>query len=126
MAPGLDHLLRTLAPVPPGTRVLCRGEAAGEAARALSQLGFEVHDQEASGGFGWAAVWLSAPNAETLWSVRSALAPGGWAWVAASGVMPEALMALAAEAGLALAERPLADGGIARGVFRRVDAGVRA
>lgn len=41
-APTTDHLLRTLAAVPPGARILDLGCADGRHAEMLAQLGFEV------------------------------------------------------------------------------------
>ena len=42
--PAVDHLLRTLAAVAPGQRVLLRGATGeGSVARPLARLGFEVH-----------------------------------------------------------------------------------
>lgn len=42
-SPALNHLLRTMAAVPTGQRVLLRGTEEGRLARPLAQLGFEVH-----------------------------------------------------------------------------------
>ena len=42
-SPALNHLLRTLAAVPIGQRVLLRGSATEGLARPLAQMGFEVH-----------------------------------------------------------------------------------
>lgn len=42
-SPALDHLLRTLAAVSPGRRVLVLGTDGGRYVDALARLGFEVH-----------------------------------------------------------------------------------
>ncbi len=171
-----DHLLRTLAAVPPGARVLDLGAGHARHTGPLAALGFDVWACDAApeavaaaraalapvlgeeeahrratparpdalgypdAFFDWVVARDVAPARAgaraVLEEARRVLKPGAWVWVTVAeeawggGVQPEALTVLAAEAGLALAERasPDVDGGRSylRGIYRRVDPGTTA
>ena len=130
MSAPTDHLLITLASVPPGSRVLDLGTGASES---LASLGFEVRSHgpaEAAdlpdAHADWVAVALpEGARADVLPEARRVLRPGGWLWLAVEGADPEDLLVLALDADLALAERPSREGAWSRGIFRRVEEGVR-
>lgn len=131
----MDHLLRTLAAVPPGSRVLVLGDVPASAPVSLRSLGFDVETAsgEMSGigpsQFDWVAAWMESVDAArgAASEIARVLSPGAWAWisVAREGEAPEALTDAAMSAGLALSERPVAvsdsDGSRIRGIYRRVD-----
>ena len=84
------------------------------------------------GWFDWVAASLDAGSTpvEALLEIWRVLSPGAWVWLALADddAAPEALGALAAKAGLVVAERPVEteDGErrVVRGIFRRVQEGV--
>lgn len=126
------HLLRTLAAVPPSSRVLVVGDPVDGLIEALNQLGFSV---EVSGNtfptgeeFDWVVSFLDAEklSVDTFAALRRALAPGAWVWVRVndSEVAPEALIEVTKSAKLAVAEAPHREESASslRGIFRRVEA----
>jgi hypothetical protein len=130
----LDHLLRTMASVPVGGRVLDVATKEGEHVIMLRSLGFEVTVTDDPGGmspafFEWATS-LEQPTedvVERFQAVRRALVPGGWLFcsVRAETANPSTVLDLIMrEAGFVESESPgrsRDNENVAHGIFRRVD-----
>lgn len=143
-----DHLLRTLAAIPPRSRVL---DLRGTHTDALVRLGFEVHGADApvfpqlaypDAHFDWIVAVRpfrgadAAGQAALLREARRVLAPGGWMYVAvpsasdhsssAGGFTEEALGALMAAADWAEAQAPRLieeeQAALVQAIYRRVEA----
>ncbi len=84
----MDHLLRTLASVPPSTRILIVGQAPDSAVEGIRLLGFEVIEAPPATheDFEWAVLFLRLSAwhacAESLTRIRPFVRPGGWVYVA--------------------------------------------
>jgi hypothetical protein len=135
MSPAvLDHLLRTMASVPVGGRVLDVATETGDHVEMLRSLGFAVTvspvaEGEAPGSFEW-VISLEQPAGdvvERFRAIRRTLVPGGWLFCAvrAETARPTTVLELIMrEAGLAESEPPRLsrdDEHVAHGIFRRVD-----
>lgn len=138
-----DHLLRTLAAVPLGSRVLDLSGDDSRHAEALRLLGFEVRtpsgDTSTFPGafFDWVVATDGLDEAHdlpvVLAEVLRVLAPGGWAFVSLPAerfgpeATPDDLTRLFERAGFALAEAPAEEEESGerrlRGIYRRVDEG---
>ena len=139
-----DHVLRTLAAVPPPERVLVVGEGVDQLRSNLSSLGFEsVHERtgafDAAVGlddsFGWGVLVMASTRTGTTLHLLSRLRPrirsGGWVIVGMEGVPDsEAVQAAGGEMlaglsamGFALAEPLTRHEGGYHVILRRVDDG---
>ena len=145
--PPSAHLLRTLAAVAPGARVVDLACGDGRHLDPLARLGFDVWGvtagdpgparrrlAEAVGdarrrvaqapptASGWPDGWadwavLTDVTAASLAEAARVLRPGGWVWV--EGASGQPLAAAAEAAGLAVAEAPAPEGDRAHAVYRR-------
>lgn len=134
---GVDHLLRTLASIPPGIRLAILDEGEAEAEALATQLGFSPVRLAASSLNNWpeaAFDWILAVDpwgqnvAEAtivLPAVRQLVVPGGWVYALLTrSADSEALTQRFVGAGFAVAEPACGDpetGGV-HGIYRRVEA----
>ena len=146
------HLLRTLAAVAPGCRIVDLACGDGRHLVPLAQLGFDVvgvatadptraiaalsevlddarqrvvADVEAIGDA--SADWVvlafdGAPDSERVAQGARVLRPGGWMWLEVEEGHAAALAAVAQRAGLAEAEEPGSDDGRTHAIYRQPSA----
>lgn len=129
--PPASAVLIPLAAVAPGTSVRVVGDDPRHA-EALALLGLVPVD---AGAAPWAVAWriLDGLDDPQVRALREALTPGGWivVAVASAAATPAELVARMEDAGLALADAPVAEADadgvrVVRGLFRRVEPGVVA
>ena len=132
MPPLRDHLLRTMAAVPPESRVLVLSGGLSDPAEPLARLGFEVRRSLAAevaaqpdAHFDWVVAVLERTDLELLREVRRVLKPGGWIYTASPRAEEEvrACMEAARLAMAQPAQRAEASGqSLVQTIYRRVEA----